>query len=166
MAKVSILCATSGNNLKLSHSLEEVLKELGAEVELINLEALDLPLYSPKEEGNGIPEKATHVADTLAASQGIVMVAPEYNGSLPPVMNNAVAWISRTGEDWRAAFNGKFSVVATHSGGGGSKVCNAMRQQLEHVGSVVLPRTIVTNYQKELNPKSAKAIMTQLLKYC
>ncbi len=55
--------------------------------------------------------------------------------------------------------------MGTHSGGGGDKVCGALKQTLEHLGAVVLPRTIVTTYKKEMNRKSADAIVTQLLKH-
>ncbi|EQC49156.1 flavin reductase [Bacteriovorax sp. BSW11_IV] len=165
MAKVVILSATSGNNFKLANALcEEVVKH-GGLCEVVNLEELDLPLYSPKSEANGVPDKAKELTAKIAESHSMIWVAPEYNGSIPPVMNNAIAWVSRATEDWRDGFNGKFAVVATHSGGGGDKVCAAMKQTLEHLGTVVLPRTIVTTYKKELNPKSADAIVTQLLKH-
>jgi NAD(P)H-dependent FMN reductase len=79
-------------------------------------------------------------------------------------MSNAIAWISRAGgEDWRNAFNGKYAAVATHSGGGGQKVLSAMRSQLQHLGTTVLARELLTHYQKALNPDSAKAVLEQLL---
>lgn len=165
MAKVVILSATSGNNLKLSQALCEIVVEHGALCEVINLEGLDLPLYSPKAEANGIPDNAKELTQKIAESHGMIWVAPEYNGSLPPVVNNSIAWVSRATEDWRDGFNGKFCVVGTHSGGGGDKVCAALKQTLEHLGSVVLPRTIVTTYKKEMNRKSADAIVTQLLQH-
>jgi hypothetical protein len=75
-----------------------------------------------------------------------------------------VAWVSRAGgENWRDAFNYKYAVVGTHSGGGGAKLVGAVRQQLEHLGTTVLARSIITNYQKELNPESAKTILGQLM---
>jgi chromate reductase len=101
----------------------------------------------------------------MTEARSLVFCAPEYNGSMPPIVNNAIAWVSRSGsEDWRAAFNGKPAVVATHSGGGGLKVTQAMRAQLEHLGAIVLPRPIITNYQKVFNQDSAVAILTQLKK--
>ena len=52
--------------------------------------------------------------------------------------------------------------MGTHSGGGGLKVTQAMRAQLEHLGVMVHPRPIVTNGGKEFNEKSASAILNEL----
>jgi len=162
---IKILSATSGNNLKLANSLFAVCKELGADAEVINLEELNLPLYTPPAQKEGTPDKVAWLTEQLSSATGTVWLAPEYNGSIPPVVTNAIAWVSTTGgEDWRAAFNNKYAVVGTHSGGGGAKLAGAMRQQLEHLGTTVLARSIITNYQKELNPESANAILSQLIK--
>tara|TARA_R110002072_G_scaffold64203_3_gene159402 strand:+ start:12481 stop:12990 length:510 start_codon:yes stop_codon:yes gene_type:complete len=167
MKKVYIISATSGNNLKLANSVLEVASQnKGASFEVLNLEDFSLPVYTPKEESNGIPADAKKITDMLTDCAGFMLFAPEYNGSIPPIVTNAVAWISRSGdEDWRASFNGKFTIVGTHSGGGGLKVCQAMRAQLEHLGSVVLPRNILTNYQKPMNPESVETIVNQFVKY-
>jgi chromate reductase len=163
---IAILSATKNNNFKLAQKLQEVLTELGGESKMIDLEELELPLYTPTGEANGIPERAQELTKTLIDAKGMIVIGPEYNGSIPPIVNNAIAWVSRSGgDDWRGAFNGKFAVVGTHSGGGGIKVVGAMRAQLEHLGTTVLARSVVTNYGKELNPDSAKAIMGQLLQY-
>lgn len=163
MTQIAIVSATSGNNLKLAGKLEEVAKSKGAKTVLINLEDLNLPVYTPPAEEEGIPAKAKELAKILIDSKGMIFLGPEYNGSIPPIMNNAVAWVSRTGDDWRGAFNNKFAVVGTHSGGGGLKVCQAMRTQLEHVGCNVLARNVLTNFSKELNPESADAIIGSLI---
>ncbi len=160
-----IISATRNNNHKLAQSLEKTAKELEMETRLICLEDYDLPVYTPTVEGKGIPEVAKTLTTLFCEAKSLTFCAPEYNGSIPPIVNNAIAWISRSGdEDWRGAFNGKPAVVATHSGGGGLKVTQAMRAQLEHLGSIVLPRPIVTNFSKELNPDSAVAILGQLNK--
>lgn len=163
--KIIIFSATSGSNLKLAKTLEGHATELGAQVEIINIEAMNLPLYTPaEEEKNGVPVGAKSLVDSLSTAGAYVLLAPEYNGTIPPVVSSAFSWMSRSGdEDWRSNFNGKFAVVGTHSGGGGLKVCQAMRMQLEHLGSIVLPRNILTSYSKELNPKSATSILTQLI---
>ncbi len=165
MSRIAILSATENNNLKLSHTLKEHIEDLDMKAQLIRLEELNLPLYTPTEEKKGIPEMALWLTKKLNQCNGLILVAPEYNGSIPPIMNNAIAWVSRSGsEDWRASFNEKIAVVATHSGGGGQKVTSAMKQQLEHLGCFVLPRAIVTNYQKTLNPDSVKTIFSQMKK--
>jgi chromate reductase, NAD(P)H dehydrogenase (quinone) len=160
--KLTLLSTTSGNNLKLAHSIDEIATTLGYQTEVINIEAYNLPLYSPAEEKAGIPELAKELSSKLESSQAFVMLAPEYNGSIPAVLINAVSWVSRSGDNWRQAFNGKIAVVGTHSGGGGLKVTQAMRAQLEHLGTMVHPRPIITNGGKTLNPESVKTILEEV----
>jgi chromate reductase len=151
-----IISATKNNNKLLADSLGETAKELSLEVKVICLEDYDLPVYTPSREKDGIPENANILTLLFANASSLTFCAPEYNGSMPPIVNNAIAWISR------AAFNGKPAVVATHSGGGGLKVTQAMRAQLEHLGAIVVPRPVVTNFSKSLNSESAMAILGQL----
>ena len=40
----------------------------------------------------------------LEAGDAWFVFAPEYNGSYPPVLNNAIAWLSREGDDFRRLF--------------------------------------------------------------
>ena len=158
-----IISSTRGNNLKLAKALEGIALKLKMKGELICLEDFELPIYTPTAEKEGIPAQAIELTEVFTRARSLIICAPEYNGSLPPILNNAIAWISRSGnEDWRASFNGKPAVVVTHSGGGGLKVTQAMRSQLEHLGAVVIPRPIITNFQKEINLESAEVILTQL----
>jgi NAD(P)H-dependent FMN reductase len=161
---IKILCASTGNNLKLSNELNTILKDLGQETEVLVLEDFNLPLYSSKMEEKGVPEEAIKLSNNLKEAKGFIVVAPEYNGTIPAMLNNAISWCSRAGdEDWRAAFNEKFAVAATHSGGGGTKVIASIKQMMEHLGCNTLARPIITNYQKSLNPDSAKTILASLI---
>jgi chromate reductase, NAD(P)H dehydrogenase (quinone) len=159
------LSASTGKNLELANTLAEVGGTFGGEHEVINLVAENLPLYCVEAEKDGIPEQAKILTQKLSDANAFVFIAPEYNGGVPPVLSNAIAWISRSGgDDWRAAFSEKMAAVATHSGGGGAKVLSVMRSQLEHLGTNVIARQLLTHYQKALNPDSAKAVIDQLLK--
>lgn len=165
MAKIGILVASSNNNMKLGLKLKELADTCSDEVELINLVDLKLPLYSTNEEQeNGIPEVALDLATKILSLNSFIIVAPEYNGVMPPVLNNAMAWTSRSTKDWRDAFNHKIVLLATHSGGGGEKGIQAMRIMFQHLGANVLSREIITNYQKELNEESALTMIKHLVK--
>ena len=74
-----------------------------------------------------------------------VICAPEYNGSIPPVLTSAIAWLSVQGDDFRALFNGRPIAIATHSGGGGHTLMAALRLQLAHLGAHVVGRQLVSN---------------------
>jgi len=165
MSKIGILVASSNNNQKLGLRLQELAIEQNCEVELINLVDLRLPLYSTiEEEENGIPEAVLDLATKILDLQSFIIVAPEYNGVMPPVLNNAMAWTSRATKDWRDAFNDKIVGLATHSGGGGAKGLQAMRIQFQHLGANILARELLTTYEKQLNEEAAIGMINQLVK--
>jgi NAD(P)H-dependent FMN reductase len=67
-----------------------------ADVTTISLADYPLPMYNGDiEETKGVPENATKLAQMVAANQGIFVSTPEYNHSLPPLLTNAIAWVSR-----------------------------------------------------------------------
>lgn len=163
MTKIGILIASSNNNQKLGLKLQELALKEGCEVDLINLVDLRLPLYSTvEEEENGIPETVLDLATKILELKAFIIVAPEYNGVMPPVLNNAMAWTSRATKDWRDAFNEKIVGLATHSGGGGAKGLQAMRIQFQHLGANILAREILTTYEKPLNEETAIGMIKSL----
>ena len=165
MSKIGILVASAGNNRKLGDKLQELATLENIETEVINLVDLDLPLYSTtEEERNGLPDTAKDLAEQILALNAFIIVAPEYNGVMPPVLNNAMAWTSRATDSWRDAFNDKIIGLATHSGGGGEKGVQAMRIMFQHLGANILARELLTTYQKPLNEKNAKLMIAQLVK--
>ena len=165
MSKIGILVSSAGNNRKLGAKLEELASELNVETTVINLVDLNLPLYSTvEEEKNGIPDIAKDLAEKILSLNAFIIIAPEYNGVMPPVLNNAMAWTSRSTDSWRDAFNEKIIGLATHSGGGGEKGLQAMRIMYQHLGANILAREILTTYQKPLNDDNAKKMIEQLVK--
>ncbi|AXX84432.1 NADPH-dependent FMN reductase [Aliarcobacter skirrowii] len=165
MSKIGILVASSNNNLKLANELKNIADELNFDSEIINLVDYNLPLYSTVEEDkNGIPESVLDLTTKIMDLKAFIVVAPEYNGVMPPVLNNAMAWTSRSTKNWRDAFNDKIVALATHSGGGGQKGLQAMRIMFQHLGANILAREILTTYEKALNKDSAQEILKALVK--
>ncbi|PIP94000.1 MAG: hypothetical protein COW00_10760 [Bdellovibrio sp. CG12_big_fil_rev_8_21_14_0_65_39_13] len=162
---ISLLVFSSQNNLKLAKEIKTEVESHNLPCELINIVDLKLPLYDTELEKNGIPQPAHDLAQKLSKSKGLIFVAPEYNGSVPPTFNNALAWISRTNKDWRICFNEKPAMIATMSGGGGHHVLMAMRHQLSFIGVNVLGRSVLGTSFKPANPESVKACINQLIKH-
>lgn len=161
-----IFVASLNENMKLANILKEQLNSLGKQSEIINLVDLNLPMYdSYKEEHDGIPAKVNELIEKMKKADGYVFVSPEYNYSLPPVLVNTVAWVSRVGDDFRELFTLKTIQLATHSGGGGTDVMNAMRAQFTKLGSVVMPREIITTYQTPLRTDSSERILKQFVDF-
>jgi chromate reductase, NAD(P)H dehydrogenase (quinone) len=56
-----------------------------------------IPLYdADQESAEGIPAPVAALKDALAAADGLLLVTPEYNNSIPGVLKNAIDWLSRT----------------------------------------------------------------------
>jgi chromate reductase len=69
---------------------------LSIEIESIR----EIPLYNYDVEKNeGIPAAVTRLKDKIAASDGLLLVTPEYNNSIPGVFKNAIDWLSRPPAD-------------------------------------------------------------------
>ncbi len=161
---ILIFVSSLNENMKLASNLQGQLKELGEESEIINLVDLNLPMYdSLKEERDGVPSRIDALIKKMSGASGYLFVTPEYNFSLPPVLVNTIAWVSRVGDDFRELFTLKTIQLSTHSGGGGSDVTNAMRSQFTRLGSIVMPREIIATYQNPLRPESSKKILEQFV---
>jgi NAD(P)H-dependent FMN reductase len=157
-----ILAASNGHNLALARQVAEAAALQGHQAGLLDLVALELPLYTPTAEAAGAGPNLDLLAAELRLRQRLWVCAPEYNGSLPPALNNALAWLSRSSDDFRALFNGLPVALSTYSGGTGQKVLIAMRLQFAHLGCTVLGRELQSNSQKPANPESITAMLREL----
>jgi chromate reductase, NAD(P)H dehydrogenase (quinone) len=67
-----------------------------------------IPLYDADiENGPGIPEAVQTLKDDIASSDGLLLVTPEYNNSIPGVFKNAIDWLSRPDADIARVFRGR-----------------------------------------------------------
>ncbi|UGT41836.1 NAD(P)H-dependent oxidoreductase [Nocardia yamanashiensis] len=56
----------------------------------------DIPFYNEDLDVEGkVPAAALALREAVAASDGLLLVTPEYNGTLPAVLKNAIDWASR-----------------------------------------------------------------------
>ena len=166
MKNILIISTTLKNNYALAKQLKTLLKELKVNPTLISLENYILPLYTDnifdkkKKEYENTVESLTKL---FINNDGLIICGPEYNGSTPPILNNAIAWISTSTNYWRDAFNKKIALIGTSSGGAGTKFVMTIKMQLEHLGCVVMPRAISSNDSKPLNIESTKKILNQFI---
>jgi len=159
-----IFVASLNENMQLARRIEKNLETLGVKSQIINLVELNITLYdSSKETHDGIPSKILELSNTMKNAKGYIVVAPEYNYSIPPTLTNVIAWLSRSGESFRELFALKYVQLATHSGSGGNDVCNAMRLQFSKLGAIVAPREILATYDKKVEEGSLQRILSQFV---
>lgn len=76
-------------------TLQELAPE-GTEIEV--LEIGHLPHYDEDLKADGSPQAVLDFAAGLRAADGVVIVTPEYNRSMPGVLKNALDWVSKEPE--------------------------------------------------------------------
>lgn len=78
----------------------------------------DIPLYDGDVEASeGIPAAVKELKDRIAAADGLLIVTPEYNNSMPGVLKNAIDWLSRPSADLSRVFGSKPTAIIGASPG-------------------------------------------------
>lgn len=103
---------------------DAAMKELalqGAEVTRISLADYPLPIMDQDlEKEKGPPQNAVRLARQIAAHDGLLIASPEYNASIPPLLKNALDWVSRVRRIEAHAFQpfaGKVAALCSSSDG-------------------------------------------------
>jgi NAD(P)H-dependent FMN reductase len=159
-----VIAASHGENLALAERFAATARARGMTADVLDLTTLTLPLFSSRQQGQGeeIATAVSALARQLAASPRWVICAPEYNGSIPPVLTSAIAWLSLRDADFRSLFNGRPVVISTHSGGGGFAVLTALRLQLAHLGAHVVGRQLVSTTARPASDESIDDLVARL----
>ena len=161
-ADLLVITASSGENLRLAQRFADRARERGLVAEVLDLTELPLPLYNPRRHAaEGIPAAVGDLQRRLAPVPRWLICAPEYNGSIPPVLTSAIAWLSVQGDDFRSLFNSRPIAIASHSGGGGHTLMVALRLQLAHLGAQVVGRQLVST---AANPAKDESIADLVLR--
>jgi chromate reductase, NAD(P)H dehydrogenase (quinone) len=96
------------------------------------------PLYNADVQGaTGFPGPVTVLADAIRAADGVIIVTPEYNFSIPGGLKNAIDWVSRLPSQ---PFAGKPIALQSVSPGpvGGARVQYDLRRAMVFLDAFVL----------------------------
>ena len=158
-----IISASCGKNLELSNKFHEKSKDLNISSEILDLTTFDIPLFNPRiHTKETIPIEIIEIKEKLLKTEKWVICAPEYNGSIPPILSNLIAWLSISGDDFRDLFNGRPIAIATFSGGIGLELLTSLRIQLVHLGSQVLGRQLLSSFNKPIDTDTIEDIIKRL----
>ncbi len=137
----------SHNTRLLSAAIRE-LSSIECEVTRISLEDYPLPLYDANlENKDGIPGNAIKLARLLHEHDGFLIVSPEYNGSLSPLLKNTIDWISRVSSDKHgdiSPYRRKVAAICAASPGamGGLTMLYHLREILVRLGALVISEQV------------------------
>ncbi len=92
----------------------------GATLEIGTIKGI--PLYDGDvEAASGVPAAVAKLKEQVVAADGLLLVTPEYNNSIPGVFKNAIDWLSRPSADIPRVFGGrKVAVIGASPGGFGT----------------------------------------------
>jgi chromate reductase len=116
-------------NLMLLHAAAEV-APAGTIVESASIQGI--PLYNGDLEvvegaaGTVVPAEVHALKDRIANADGVLLVTPEYNNSIPGVFKNAIDWTTRPAADIARVYGGKpIGVMGATPGPGGTGLAQA-----------------------------------------
>ena len=86
-----------------------------------------IPLYDGDVEvDEGIPTPVQELKTRIAEADGLLIVTPEYNNSIPGVLKNAIDWLSRPADDIHKVFGGRpVALIGATPGSGGTSLAQA-----------------------------------------
>lgn len=81
-------------NRKLAKATAEIATGQGAQATLLELADYDIPLYNADLEARGTPPDVIRFKQALHSHAAWIICCPEYNGSYPALLKNALDWAS------------------------------------------------------------------------
>lgn len=134
-------------NRRLARAAAERIAAAGARATLLELADFPLPLYDGDlEADSGIPDNALKLKEIFIAHGAFVVVSPEYNSSIPPLLKNTIDWVSRPlpEQTGYVPFSGKPAALLSASPGflGGMRGLRHLREVLTELRMIVLPQQV------------------------
>ncbi|HME84281.1 MAG TPA: NADPH-dependent FMN reductase [Roseiarcus sp.] len=117
----------------------------------------DFPLYNHDVQENGFPPAAIAMAEAIVSADGLIIVTPEYNYSMPGVLKNAIDWLSRLPKQ---PFANKPVLIqsASQGGFGGVRAQLHLRHTLVFVEARTFnrPEVIIAAVQTKVDPETGE----------
>jgi len=110
-----------------------------ASMTLEDVDWRDVPVFDGDVLARGLPPAVAALRERIRRADGVLIVTPEYNFSVPGGLKNVLDWLSR-GEDQPWPF--KPVAIASASGGplGGARMQYDLRKVLLYLNALVLAK--------------------------
>jgi chromate reductase, NAD(P)H dehydrogenase (quinone) len=114
------------------------------------------PIYNHDiQDTTGFPTEVKAWADAIRSADGLIIVSPEYNWSIPGGLKNAIDWVSRMKDQ---PFKDKPVALQSAAGGilGGSRMQYHLRQSLTSIDVILFgrPEVLVTFAAQKFDEKT------------
>ena len=146
---------TGSLNARLAATAAHELGQAGADVTRISLSDFPLPIFDGDLQGkSGVPKHAVNLKRMMSAHHGVLVVTPEYNSSVPPLVKNAIDWVSRVQDPQESrgqVFRDRPFAIAAASEGrlGGTRALAALRLILSACHATVIPNQLALSFASE-----------------
>src|SRR6478609_9982426 len=146
---------TGSLNARLAAVAAYAFAQAGIEVTRISLGDFPLPLYDGDLQAkSGVPKNAVNLKRMIGAHHGVLIVTPEYNSSLPPLVKNTLDWVTRVQDAQEARGqvfrNRAFAIAAaSESRLGGTRALAALRLVLTPCHATVIPNQLALSFAAE-----------------
>ena len=129
---------TGSINEILRRHMSQKLREAGVAVTDLSLADFEMPVFDQDLEAEHTPDAAKRLAELFRSHDIVLIVSPEYNGGVTPLIANTISWISRQKPSpFRHAIfgiagvsDGKYATIFALS---------HLRDTLSKVGALVVP---------------------------
>jgi NAD(P)H-dependent FMN reductase len=133
------------------------------DVEIQIVDNLDqIPFYNEDIDGDAAPAAATALRERVAQADRVLVVTPEYNATIPAVINNAIDWLSRP--YGAGAVVGKpFGVIGvTPTPYGGKWAHEDARRSAKIAGAAVIEEVDLSQSSLEVDPLTDEGVTQRL----
>jgi chromate reductase len=146
---------TGSLNVRLAAAAAYQLAQAGVEVTRISLADFPLPIYDGDlQTKSGVPKNAVNLKRMIGAHHGVLIVTPEYNSSVPPLVKNTIDWLTRVqdAQEIRGQIlrERTFAIAAaSQSRLGGTRALAALRLILSACHATVIANQMALSFAAE-----------------
>lgn len=168
---------TGSYNAKLAGAITKTLGSMKCDVTRITLRDYEMPVYDADlEDREGPPEAALKLARLFHEQDAVIIVSPEYNTSIPPLVKNTLDWVSVVKSDSAGEvtpYKDKIFAIASASPGafGGARSLMHLRGVLVNLGCLIVSEQMSVpraadgfDDDEALADKRAQGLMEKLCK--
>ena len=117
------------------------------EVEILDLNDYEMPIYKPEREAEGLPQLALDFANKIDSSDLILMSLAEYNSTYTSAFKNVFDWVSRVKDRKHFGDKPMFLMSAAPGPGGGKNVLETFLKRAPFSGTTILENFILPKFK-------------------